>query len=209
MLSFQYGANYKTVIVLRNYVIIILRVLYKDLFFVILVKAVFSPRVLLICFPFLTEFLSNPRFLVREDNVILPKAWSLVYLPDFGVDLRGLKTSYVTTNRKTRINNTHLEMLNYALHWHVMTVRYRASGWEAVMDQANEYDMDLVKGYHAAFETALKDVPTGTVTRDSSTLIKFLLESMDQEGAFLRRLFPIHLVMERARKMRLDKKELP
>ena len=123
-----------------------------------------------------------------------PKIWTLVFLPGFKIDLTGIDLTYATTNIETRINNTWLEMLNYADHWHIADVVGKP-----IYDQFDEYNMDYVLGYHRLFEEMLQDVPR-TKVQDPERLLRRILPAIHEEGPFLRRLFPEHLSFETNRK---------
>lgn len=138
---------------------------------------------------------------IKHDN---PMIWSLVFLPDFGVDTSGLTTSYVHTNYTAGINNTWLEMLNYATHRHVIDIRKEGKTWLPVTDLEEEYEMQTVAYMQDAFMDAMPEVPSNALTRSPKALIKTLLEAFNEQGTFLRRTFPMHLVLERARKVRMQ-----
>lgn len=133
-----------------------------------------------------------------------PRLWTAVYLPEpFRVDVSGIRLGYVTTNTQTRINNTHLEMLNYATHLHVKDVDQAG---QPVFDLEGEYDMQLVQGYHELVKRILGDLPsTWGMDRDGFvSIMKRALEGMNAEGKFLREMFPKHLKFEARRKKSLE-----
>lgn len=125
-----------------------------------------------------------------------PKIWTLVFLPGFNVDTRGIDLTYVTTNIETKINNTWLEMLNYATHWHVAGIKNN----EPFFDQIGEYDMNLVLRYHGVFEQMIKDVPNKNDVISYKALIARILPLINMEGRFLQQVFPGHLQFEARRK---------
>jgi hypothetical protein len=129
-----------------------------------------------------------------------PKLWTLIFLPAFKVDTTGIDLKYVTTNNKTLINNTHLEMLNYADHWHVGDVDKMG---KPVFDQEREYDMNLVMKYHGIFSKMVQDIPTGSLI-NAKDLVSHILPWIHAEGNYLRRLFPMHMQFEGKRKRILE-----
>jgi len=73
----------------------------------------------------LASSLGSLREAIENGNIHTenPRAWTIMYLPSFGVDISKINVSWATTNLQTRCNNTYVEMLNYADHWHVADVR--------------------------------------------------------------------------------------
>jgi len=134
-----------------------------------------------------------PRLKIKQ-----PRLWTAVYLPEpFRVDVSGIRL-------QTRINNTHLEMLNYATHLHVKDVDQAG---QPLFDLQGEYDMRLVEGYHEVVRKMLEDVPVWKVESGEGGLeliMKRALEGMNAEGKFLRETFPRHLRVETRRKKSLE-----
>lgn len=129
-----------------------------------------------------------------------PKIWTLLFLPGFGVDVKGIEVVYATTNMRTRINNTWLEMLNYADHWHIADV---VDG-DPVFDQQDEYLMHYVKDYHQCFENMLPFAPRCKL-KDPLKLIQQILPLINAEGTYLRNMFPGHLAFESKRKKNFER----
>lgn len=85
-----------------------------------------------------------------------PKLYTAIYLPyPFEVDVSGIDLRYMYTNTQIKINNTYLEMLNYADHWHVADVVDE----KPVLDQVGEYDMGKVKQYHMILNDMMMSIP--------------------------------------------------
>lgn len=129
-------------------------------------------------------------------QVTNPRLWTPVFLPSFNVDYEPIRLTYITTNLETRINNTHMEMLNYAPHWHVSGIDEHGM---PQFDQVGEYDMQIVMEYNQLFRKMLADLPDEE-TFGSKELIRKILPLIDAEGRFLRQVFPNHMVFEMKRK---------
>ena len=129
-----------------------------------------------------------------------PKIWTMVFLPNFKVDLSGIDMNCAVSNQMVTINNTWLEMLNYADHWHVADVCIG----KPIFDQPNEYSMDAVKKYHALFTAMLSNMPHTSVPFEAQ-MYKKILPAIHAEGAFLKRTFPNHLIFEASRKKYFEK----
>ena len=137
-----------------------------------------------------------PRLKVRN-----PRIWTAIYLQQpWNVDPRQIQLCYLTTNVNTTINNTFLEMLNYALHWHVADVDKNE---QPHFDQENEYDMRLVEEYHLLFEKMLADAPAKNGTQ-LQPIIEYALTNIHRHGAFLRKMFPGHHRFESKRRKSLN-----
>lgn len=130
-----------------------------------------------------------------------PKFWTLIFLPGFNVNHQGIDLAYATTNNETHINNTWLEMLNYADHWHVSDYK----NGQPVFDQMDEYDMKHVLLYQRYFQKMLETVPTDKM-RDADKLLRIILPLISNEGMYLRKLFPNHLAFEQKRKRSFEVK---
>ena len=127
-----------------------------------------------------------------------PKVWCAIWLPSFGVDPAGTILHYLTSNSLTRINNTHVEMLNYATHWHVKDVK----GGKAVLDQKDEYKMELVEDYHYFINKVLSSMPVSMKMSEDETfkIADMCLRRIEDESKHLRRTFPGHIELENKRK---------
>lgn len=126
-----------------------------------------------------------------------PRIWTPLYLiSPWNVELGPIQLAYITTNAKTTINNTFIEMLNYAEHWHVADI---VDG-EPVFDQEGEYNMDLVEGYHRIANRMILDMPAYDSNIPYNKIIEYCLGSIHREGEFIRRLFPGHHIFEARRK---------
>lgn len=108
-----------------------------------------------------------------------------------------LPIEFLLDHGRLRINNSYLEMLNYARHWHVASVT--ADG-RAIFDQPGEYDLGLVSRYHAAFDSMLPDCPPDPI-ENPAEIASLAAEEIHRHGAALERLFPGHMAMERSRRL--------
>lgn len=130
----------------------------------------------------------------------IPNLFTGVYLKSFGVTFDGIiNMTYITDNHKTRINNTLVEMLNYATHWHVADVDENE---KPIFDLKDEYCMRKVRKYHDIFEDGLKDMSTEEITRPEPLYLE-MLNRIQTEDQFLRITFPNHVSIEKQRKANL------
>lgn len=126
-----------------------------------------------------------------------PHLFVLLHIPAKDDSINRLRFSSLLNQRETRVNNTYLEMLNYATHWHTADVD--ASG-QPVFDQEGEYDMELVKEIHVAFRSMLKDVPRGSFNA-TQEVASYSAIRINEIGATLEKVFPNHIKYERQRKL--------
>lgn len=97
------------------------------------------------------------KFALDKIKIRNPKIFTAILLQSpFNVDLTGMDVTYMTTNMQTTINNTYLEMLNYANHLHVADVNEKEV---PTLDLEGEYNMDLVHEYHDIIFDMLKSIP--------------------------------------------------
>jgi hypothetical protein len=126
-----------------------------------------------------------------------PNLWTAFFLKEpFKVDLGAIQMARICINTETRCNNSHLERLNYADHWHVADVDKKG---KPIFDQPGEYSMELVKKYHEFVYKAIETIPT--VKSDNLfEIVDYTLKAISSEGAFLKGIFPNHGLMELARR---------
>ena len=133
-----------------------------------------------------------PRIKVKE-----PHFWTAFFLKEpFRVDTNGIDLVYVTDNLRTKCNNSHLERLNYADHWHVTDVRSQGI---PVFDQTDEYDMNLVVAYREFVSSTFESMPHETPS-NLWAIIDFALRHIHTEGEYLKKIFPNHGILELQRK---------
>ena len=135
-------------------------------------------------------------------KVSSPRIWTAVFLREpFRVEVEPIRCEYVVKNNEFRINNTYMEMLNYATHWHVHDI----VGFDPIFDLQDEYDMGLVEGYHNIFRQALDTLPLLKFNdlEDVRVIFEYALGAIQKEGKFLQQVFPKHLLIERTRKRSL------
>jgi len=123
---------------------------------------------------------------------VQPHVFVLFHIPKDGISF---PFGNLLNQRQHRINNTYLEMLNYATHWHTADVdRFE----NPVFDQPDEYDMNLVEAYHGTFDALLADVPSEPF--DGLRDVAFYAASrIHERGPFLTKAFPGHFQFEAVR----------
>lgn len=130
-----------------------------------------------------------------------PKIFTAIFLKEpFRVDTTGIDVTWIATNTELRINNTFLEMLNYADHLHVADLR---DDGHFILDMEGEYDMKKVLGYHNIVKGMLEDVPAPVETENAKKIFKMAIDGIQSEKSFIGRQFPQHIVMERKRKRKI------
>ena len=128
-----------------------------------------------------------------------PRIFTAIFLAEpFRVELGPIEVEWGTTNTATHINNTFVEMLNYGDHLHVKDV---VDG-QPVYDLPDEYDMALVKEYHAVVDRMLEDIPP--VEGDTKPIFLRAIEGIQGERNYLARRFPRHISLERNRKRTIE-----
>lgn len=124
-----------------------------------------------------------------------PHLYTMFFIPSGDRTVRQLPVAYLLDQKTTAVNNTYMEMLNYATHWHVADVDRDGN---PVFDQPNEYDMSLVEGYHAVFKELLEDVPTEPFD-GRREIAAYAAKQIHSNESFFRKTFPGHIALERTR----------
>lgn len=122
---------------------------------------------------------------------VQPKIFTAIYLAHFGVDISGIDLQFMFTNSMVQINNTYLEMMNYADHWHVADVD---KDEKPVFDQEDEYDMKLVKGYHDIVDDMISDIPV--INASSTDVALEALAGIQENKMLIGNYFPRHVPLE-------------
>lgn len=98
--------------------------------------------------------------------------------------------------RHLPVNNTYLEMLNYARHWHVADVR----DGQPVFNEPNEYDLGVVSRYHRTFDALLDHLPTEPIQYPKEIAV-YAARQIHAAGPALEKRFPGHMRFEKARRL--------
>jgi len=125
----------------------------------------------------------------------VPHIFTMFFIPSTDENVSKLTFSYLLNQRDHKINNSYLEMLNYAPHWHVADVDESGS---PILDQSNEYDMGLVESYHKTFGKLLQDVPCDSFD-GRLEVARYAARQIHLAEPFLRKTFPGHMRLEAAR----------
>ena len=129
-----------------------------------------------------------------------PNIWTTFFLKEpFKVDLGPIRMEKIAINTETRCNNTHLEKLNYADHWHIIDVNSKG---KPIYIQPDEYDMDIVKKYHKFIYDAIETIPTNKLDNPFG-IVNYTLEHINTEGNYLKVVFPNHGKLEIMRKQKV------
>jgi hypothetical protein len=129
-----------------------------------------------------------------------PNLWTAFFLKEpFKVDLGPIHMERIAINTETKCNNSHLERINYADHWHIIDVKPRGI---PVYDQPGEYDMELVKKYHEFICKIIETIPIGSLT-NAFPVVDYSLRKINEEGPYLKAIFPNHGRFEIARKQNI------
>lgn len=98
--------------------------------------------------------------------------------------------------RHTVLNNSYLEMLNYARHWHVADVR----DGQPIFDEPGEYDLGTVSRYHRAFDQLLDHLPTEPIANPKE-IADHAARQIHAAGPLLEKRFPGHMRFEKVRRL--------
>lgn len=94
---------------------------------------------------------------LKNIKIELPQLFAAIFLAEpFRAKVENIDLSYIVTNTQTAINNTYLEMLNYADHWHIVDVDDNGM---PITDLENEYNMKVVLDYHRIIDSMLCTMP--------------------------------------------------
>jgi hypothetical protein len=129
-----------------------------------------------------------------------PKIWIAFFLLEpLRVNLESIECSYLTTNVRTKHNNSLLERLNYADHWHVSDVDAKE---QPIFDLPNEYDMNKVLVYHLLLQKAMENMPMMGCDK-LWEIADYALRCIHLELRFIKGIFPNHDIVEKERHMRM------
>jgi len=98
--------------------------------------------------------------------------------------------------RHTVLNNTYLEMLNYARHWHVQDMR----DGQPVFDEPDEYDLGVVSRYHRTFDQLLDHLPTEPIANPKE-IADHAARQIHAAGPAMEKRFPDHMKFEKSRRL--------
>lgn len=129
----------------------------------------------------------------------IPAVYTACWVPYDGRLSASLDMTRLLDQRSCMVNNTYIEMLNYAPHWHVADVA--ADGTPSYSDQG-EYDMPTVQRYHAVVDAMLADVPPAPIAAASiASVAEHAARRINDAGKQLEAIFPGHMRLERKRKL--------
>ena len=154
----------------------------------------------------LIDMASSCGSLVKALPKIPPKTINLftgIFLESFGVDVTGINLSCITTNKKTYINNTLVEMLNYASdHNQILDMHELGNTWVPIFADYKEYDVKRVREYHDLFQQMMEDIPIVKIEKPIELYTR-CLAMIQGQSRYLLKTFPNHIPIEKMRKKRL------
>jgi hypothetical protein len=127
-----------------------------------------------------------------------PHLFLLILLDNWKVDLGPIHCASASSHRQAPVDNTYLEMLNYALHRQVNDVDEHG---QPIYDEAEEYDFGLARVGHEALEVALQGLPA--LSGDLAAVVHCAAQRIHDQGTWLESVFPGHIAAEVRRRQRL------